>query len=563
MLLVALLAPLLAAPRPQTIPDVDLLRLAPEGALAVARVNDVRGLLARRETSRWIAFLSDPAWQPVLADLRDIDAPGDAATEARAESVVADLVVALADARSAVAIVVGTPGLDAAPILAFAALGGEGLSAPLQALLREGAQLTREGALEVRSADGGVAEAYFRRGDLHFVIDAPDAETALAFGRAALARMDGGAPLTGRRAEFRSEVDAEFAVELGDLWRAAAAASQLPAEAQAFWSALASVDWIHGRLQIGAGEQMRLDIEAPYRDSGLAAQLFGAFRTADPMLLGLAPATASSASAGKADLGALARSALAEVEANAPRQHELILALLTAATEAYGVDVLGSLVPGLTGDYVSFSCPLGADAAEGAAQSAATTHARLGALDASCTAFRIVEPERYVAAIETALDATGASEAISEQSLRGADVWSTDVRGQRYWLAVHPRFLCLALDVEALERFLARVNGDSDAPASFLAAPAHAAAVKTLRGTYVSLASTRAKLAVLGDTLAVLGLSVGDALDLDEDARVKLARVLVHAGQVLGSRGHAVFSGLLSTQLVVEGGRILARTEAR
>lgn len=564
MLLTALLGSLLAPAPTSGPPDVVLLRLAPDDALATARVLDVRALLSRRETSNWVAFLADPEWRKVLTGLRDASAseaeevPAEQSpledSAARTEAIIADLLEALTKARGAVAMVVGSPASDQAPVLAFAALGGDDLAGPLGALLHSAATKELEGSLELLAADGGLAEAYFRRGDLHFVIDATDAAAAVRFGREALARLDAATPLGGRLAAFRDDVDAELAVDLREFWRAEALQGGVPPEAKPYWDALASVEWIHGRMKLGAGEHMDLTFEAPYRNDGLAAQLFGAFGPCDPLLLGLAPSLAMSASVGQTDFEALLRNVLAEILANSPEQHASVQAALGAAKEALGIDVQGELVAGLTGDYLSFSLPVDMHAASGAS----SADERLGALDLSCTAFGIRDAEPFLAAIGAALDAAGVGAAVETTTLRGAEVWSIPRTGAELLIAVHPKFLCFAFDSDALVSFLSRVNGDEDAPASFLAKPAHAAAARELAGSYVSLSPTRATLTFLGNSLEVLGLTFAE-----EPAFARVSRSLVHAGKVTVSAGHQHFSGLLRGRMVIEGGRILAMTEAR
>jgi hypothetical protein len=555
MLLTALLGSLLAPAPSLPVPDVVLLRLAPDDALAVARVKDVRGLLSRRETSNWVAFLADPEWRKVLSGLRDASPNTADDSGLRADAVVTDLLDALAQARGAVAMVVGSLASDEAPVLAFAALGGDELVQPLRALV-EGDELIaeREGDLEHCSSDSGAAEAYLRRGDLHLVIDAADAATALRFGREALARLDAGTPLGGRLAAFRDDLDAELSLDLRDFWRAGAQQGGVPAEAKPFWDALASVEWIHGRMKLGASEHMDLTFEAPYRDEGLATQLFGAFGPCDPLLLGLAPSVAISASVGQTSFDTLLRNVLAEVLANAPEQHAAVLAALGVAKETLGIDVQGELVEGLTGDYVSFSLPADMYTATGAA----SADERLGALDLSCTAFGIRDAEPFIVAIDAALDAAGLGTSVESTTLRGAEVWSIPGIGAELLVAAHPKFLCFAFDSDALVSFLSRVNGDEDAPASFLAKPAHAAAARELSGSYVSLAPTRATLTFLGNSLEVLGLTLAERPDLSP-----LANTLVRAGKMTVSAGHRHFSGLLRGRMVVGGGRILAQTEAR
>ncbi len=555
MLLSALLGSLLTpAPSPR-VPDVVLLRLAPDDALVAARVQDVRALLSRRETSNWVAFLADPEWRKVLGGLRETGASDSERTGASTEALVTDLINALATARDLVAMVVGSPASEVAPVLAFAALGGDELAQPLRALVQgSDARSERDGSLELWSSGNGVAEAYLRRGDLHLVIDAADAATALSFGRAALARLDADTPLGGRLAAFGDDIDAELSLDLRELWRAVALQGGVPAEAKPYWDTLASVEWIHGRMKLGVGEHMDLTVEAPYRNEGLAAQLFGAFGPCDPLLLGLAPSLAISASVGQTNFEALLRNTLAEVLANAPGQHAAVQAALGAAKETLGIDVQGELVAGLTGDYVSFSLPADMHAATGAS----SDDQRLVALDLSCSAFGIRDAEPFIAAIDAALDAAGLGASVESSTLRGAEVWSIPGIGAPLLVAVHPKFLCLALDSDALVSFLSRVNGDEDAPASFLAKPAHAAAARELSGSYVSLSPTRATMTFLGNSLEVLGLTCAERPDL-----ARVARTLVQAGKALVGAGHKHFSGLLRGRMVIEGGRILALTEAR
>lgn len=557
MLLAALLAPLLgdasAAP-----PEVDLLRLPPGDVVALAHVRDVHGLMARHETSTWAKFLADPAWNRVVAAARDASPGGDAASAARTEAVVAEVAAAMRDVRSAVAFVSGSP-LGPAPVFVFAALAGDALGAPLTRLMR-GAAPTREGELVVTAADGGVFEAYFRRGDLHIVVDAPDAATAVAFGRAALERLDAAAPRAGRAAAFDAVSDAEFDFDLRALWAAALTDEEVPMEALPFLTAIASVEWLHGRLRIGEGEDMQLAVEAPYRDEGIARALMGAFRPCDPTLLGLAPSVAISASVGNADLTALLDVVLAEIGANAPEQRAELDAALQAIAEAVGIDVRGELLAALAGDYVTFSLPIDMSAAA----EATTTDARLSALDASCTAFRIRDPEPFLTAIETALDvAGGAGLALESTTLRGAEVWATELEGRYVGLAVHPEYVCLAMDPDALHAFLSRVNGDDDAPTSFLARPEYAAAARELAGTYVSLSPTRSTLAFTGNLLEVLGMTLARQMGASDPDGARLGRVVIEAGKVTALLGQRHFKGILRGRLVIEGGRIRSLTEAR
>jgi hypothetical protein len=328
----------------------------------------------------------------------------------------------------------------------------------------------------------------------------------------------------------------------------------VPAAARPFWEALASVEWLHGRVKLGAGEHMDLTLEAPYRNEGLAAQLFGAFGPCDPLLLGLAPSLAMSASAGNTSFDVLLQNALAEIHASAPEQHAAVQAALGAAKETLGIDVQSELVAGLTGDYVSFTLPVDMHAVT----EASSAQERLGALDLSCTAFGIRDAQPFIAAIDATLDATGLGAAAEPTTLRAAQVWSLPGMGAKLHVAVHPKFLCFAFDSGALASFLSRVNGDEDAPASFLAKPAHAAAARELSGSYVSLSPTRATLTFFGNSLEVLGLTCAERPEL-----TRVARTLVHAGKVTISAGHQHFSGLLRGRMVIEGGRILALTEAR
>ncbi len=62
----------------------------------------------------------------------------------------------------------------------------------------------------------------------------------------------------------------------------------------------------------------------------------------------------------------------------------------------------------------------------------------------------------------------------------------------------------------------------------------------------------------LGNSLEVLGLTCAERPDL-----ARFARSLMQTGKVTVSAGHRHFSGLLRGRMVVEGGRILALTEAR
>ncbi|MEZ6015399.1 MAG: hypothetical protein R3F49_09820 [Planctomycetota bacterium] len=545
----------------EPIPDVELLRLAPNDALFALRIKDPRALLSRRETSRWAAFLADPAWHRVVADLRDADPRDDAATEVRAESVAADLLGALGSARSAVAIAVGDLQGRALPILAFAALGGDELAAPLEALLRGQGTVSDEDGLAIRAADGGVVEAYLRRGDLHLIVNAPDSTSAVAFGRAALARLDSGAALGGRLAEFRSDADAEFTLDLRPLWRLAAEAADLPDAALPYWSALDSTDWLHGQVRIGDGEALDLVLEAPYAEEGLARSLLGAFGPCDTTLLALAPVMAVSASAGRTDFGALFDSLVAEIQAQSPRQHELVVAGLKAASEAFDIDVRGDLVAGLTGDYVSFSLPPDMRVAS----RAMTLDERMNALDMSCTALRIADPEPFIDAIETLLDVSGLGAEVEATTLRGAEVWTF---GNELHLAVHPRFLCGSLDLDALEVFLSRVNADEDAPASLLSQAPFSAAARGLQGTYVSLAPTKSSLSFVGNLLQLIGLSLRDSDGAGaalgtQSTEARLARTLTEVGDLVSVLGPRYFSGTFSGRVTVQDGRIRSLNQAR
>lgn len=543
--------------------DLSLLRLVPADALITVHIPNVRGLSSRRETSRWVECAFDPAWIGILANLRDHH-PDEAESLVReADAAMAAIVAALAGAGEAVLFARGDPLIGTSTVLGFAVRGGDDVGLALRQLMRD-VTPAQEGGLEIWAGESGAAEAYFRRGDLHLLIDARDAPTAVAFGREALARCDSDAPLRPRLAAFEAAAyDLEFEVDLRVPWAISAlrlrnaAGSSAPAF-EPFLKALETIGWLHGRARLGDGERLDVVLDAPYTELGLAQRLSSTLGAADPTLLGLAPAGCAAAAFGF-EPARLVEVVLGELAASAPRQHELLQAALGIATEALGIDVVGALVGNLTGTALCLAASPDSIDLPARVTTAGNVSAR-GGLGASCLALGLRDAEPFLGAAETLGELAGTRTDIASSSLRGADIWTLQLDGAPLTFAVHAEHLCIATDARVLEAFLARTTGQPDPVPGLLSDPGYAEQARELAGPWISLSSTSTVVALAGRAIFD---SAQNAVGSSTSATARFAPIAARAGALLTRLGREHFTGHIFSELALSGGHIVLRIGAR
>ena len=556
--------------------EVNLLAGLPSHTFAALHIPNPKALIARRETSRWVAFATDAQWDPLLRNL--LSSFGEEASPEEFSAWRERVLGSLADSTGMVAFVAGSP-KDDGPDLTLGLLveGGEESARLLRRFVGDDATPTPlAGGQEVLLSQSGRAELYYESNGLILLLSTPKMEGSLSIAEACLSSLAKG--------DSSSLFDLPGVAEL----RPGAPSFEFVADSSPFFEAIraeqpdmdpfqertvdafATVRWMYSSMEIGVGEVADWNVYAPYATESMLGSALAFFGEADTSLLAHAPIEAISATVGAFDVNGFSKWVLEQVEEASEDLHAQALAGLSGIQAATGVDLMASLIGNITGQFLGFSSAPEVDPGD-------ASQMLMGMSDPQTLVVFVDDGDPYLDLIDSLIGLTGMDSEITSETLALPGDRAAEMDLYRFQadeeisvdlaVGVGDGRVMLSSDPKARVAYFDLLGGKTSAK-SVLDDPDRKQALAAASGALITIQPTLGFADLIEGLSGYLTTMAGLGFIPDQDPELNLeeeslAEDISYATKGVADLIRQYFSGTMTSELKVGNGLIHMQTAAR